>query len=147
MACESRLIDFKEYQEQIIDLVQEIGDAYESDQYSPSIIKSRIEEMLKLPYFIIGLFKDGKLIGLSGALELTKIYSGKQIEVDNFIISKSERRNNYGSILMEAIKKEAKERGCKTIELNVYVDNAPALNLYKKQGFTHIGNHCMYQLN
>lgn len=104
MSCNCELIDFEKHQKRTIELIQEIGETYNSDEYSPELIKDRLIEMLKLPYFLIGLFKDGNLIGLSGALVLTKMYSGKQIEIDNFVISKEHRGNNYGSILLDAVK-------------------------------------------
>ena len=54
-------------------------------------------------------------------------------------VDKDFRGEGIGEALMNAVETEAKEIGVKVIELQVFGENKPALNLYKKLGFTSFG--------
>lgn len=49
------------------------------------------------------------------------------------------RGEGIGEALMNAVENESKEIGVKVIELQVFGENDPALNLYKKLGYTRFG--------
>lgn len=51
------------------------------------------------------------------------------------IIDKPHQGKGFGKQAMVLIKKEAKTLGMKKLRLEVFVDNKPAVNLYKKSGF------------
>lgn len=51
------------------------------------------------------------------------------------IIDRPHQGKGFGKQAMGLIKKEAKKLGMKKLRLEVFVDNKPAINLYKKAGF------------
>jgi len=51
------------------------------------------------------------------------------------IINRPHQGKGFGKQAMGLIKKEAKRLGMKKLRLEVFVDNKPAVNLYKKSGF------------
>ena len=58
------------------------------------------------------------------------------MNISKFGVAEEFRHHNMGSGLMNYITNTAKELGCVRIELNVYNNNTPAKNFYKKQGFS-----------
>lgn len=57
--------------------------------------------------------------------------------VNNVYVVKEARKRGIGQLLMEAVE-DALDRPS-TLKLTVYSSNAPAVNLYKKLGFTAPG--------
>lgn len=59
----------------------------------------------------------------------------KKLEVDQLIIIKEFRHKGYGKILMDKAKDIAKETNCDRIELNCWIFNENALNMYEHIGY------------
>ncbi|WP_130733816.1 GNAT family N-acetyltransferase [Flavobacterium sp. J27] len=105
-------------------------------------IKERQEQMFQFPnYICFGLYLDNKLIGITCAWVMVRIYCGKQIEIDNVILDKSYHSKGYGAVLVEFIEKWAIENQCNTIELNTYVQNSRSHKFYFNQGYSILGYH------
>lgn len=105
------------------------------------ILRERLEEMFSLSYKCFGAYLDGKLIGICGAWITTRLYSGKQIELDNLIIAHEYRSKGFGSRFLDAIDQWAKEQGCLSCELNSYIANSRSHKLYLNRGFQTLGYH------
>ena len=58
------------------------------------------------------------------------------MNISKFGVAEEFRHHSIGSELMNHITKMAKELGSSRLELNVYNNNTPAKNFYKKQGFS-----------
>ena len=54
--------------------------------------------------------------------------------VEKIGVDKNFRRNGYGRILINAIKKKAKQENCNRIELNCWSFNKNAIKFYRKIG-------------
>ena len=121
-------------------------------QLNPTIAISELEsrqlQMFKFEnYKCFGLFKNDKLIGVSSGWVTVRLYSGKQLEIDNFIIDFSIQSNGFGKLFISEIKSWAKANNCKTIELNTYVQNDRSHKFYFNQGFRILGFHFQKLLN
>lgn len=100
------------------------------------------EEMFDFPtYKCFGVFLDEKLIGISSGWLTIRLYSGKQLEVDNVFIDDNIQSKGYGKIFFGFIEKWAKENGCKTMELNTYVQNTRSHKFYYNSGYSILGFH------
>jgi GNAT superfamily N-acetyltransferase len=105
-------------------------------------VKEYQKEMFDFPtYKCFGLFLGDKLIGVSSGWITVRLYSGKQLEVDNVIIDNDIQSKGYGKKLFEFIEKWAKENNCKTIELNTYVQNSRSHKFYYNLGYSILGFH------
>ena len=105
-------------------------------------VKEYQKEMFNFQnYRCFGLFLDDKLIGISSGWITVRLYSGKQLEVDNVIIDNNLQSKGYGKKLFEFIEKWAKENSCKTIELNTYVQNSKSHKFYYNLGYSILGFH------
>lgn len=105
------------------------------------ILKERLEEMFSLPYKCFGAYLNGNLIGICGAWITTRLYSGRQIELDNLIIAHKYRSKGLGSQFLDAIDRWAKEQGCVSCELNSYIANDRSHKFYLNRDFQRLGFH------
>ncbi len=119
-----------------LNLVKELTpDVLEADY------KSMLLEMIPHNYLQVGVYEGKKLIAVSGYWICTKIYCGKYLEIDNFVVAKEYRSKNIGQMLVDWMLDEAKKRGCKVALLDAYVENFKAHKFYYKQGFIARGFH------
>lgn len=98
-------------------------------------------------YFCIGFYDQDHLVGLTSCWTTSKVYSGKQLEVDNVIIDKSFQSRGYGKIFFELIEQWAKENGYKSVELNTYIENDRSHKFYFNQGYKIGGYHFLKALD
>ena len=107
---------------------------------TPQQLEQKILEMLAYDnYYCFGLWEDEKLVALCGGWITTRLYSGKQLEIDNIIVDQSLRSKGYGEKLVEHIAEWSKQQGCITLELNTYVSNSRSHKFYFNQGMEIIG--------
>ena len=60
-------------------------------------------------------------------------------EIMNIAVSQKHRRKGLAFGLMSALEKEALDKNCENIILEVAVDNLSAISLYKKCGYAPVG--------
>jgi GNAT superfamily N-acetyltransferase len=107
-----------------------------------SELESRQSKMFEFEnYKCFGLFENDKLIGISSGWITVRLYSEKQLEIDNVIIDNTIQSKGYGKIFMNEIESWAKINNCKTLELNTYVENDRSHKFYFNQGFHILGFH------
>ena len=133
----------KEYISQIL---------YLTKQLNPTIAISELEsrqlQMFEFEnYKCFGLFQNDQLIGVSSGWITVRLYSGKQLEIDNFIIDSTIQSKGYGKLFINEIESWAKAANCKTVELNTYVQNDRSHKFYFNQGFRILGFHFQKLLN
>jgi len=92
-------------------------------------------------YLCFGGYVDGELVAVCGAWVTVRLYSGKQIELDNGIVKPTLRSQGFGMAFLEFLQNWAVDNGCVTIELNSYVTNALGHKFFFGNGFKIIGYH------
>jgi len=92
-------------------------------------------------YNCFGIFLNDKLVGISSAWSTVRLYSGKQLEVDNVVIDSSQQSKGLGKLFFEFIEDWAKKNEYKTIELNTYVQNSKSHKFYYNLGYSVLGFH------
>lgn len=111
-------------------------------EYKEVLMQVYLNEMFEYKtYTCFGLFLRNQLIGVTSGWTTTKLYSGKQLEVDNVVIDYQHRSKSYGNFFEEEIEAWCKSRNYKTIELNTYVGNSRSHKFYFNQGYEIIGYH------
>ena len=75
-----------------------------------------------------------------------RIYSGKQLEIDNVIIDSAYQSQSFGEQFIQLIEVWAKDNNCETIELNAYVENKRAHKFYFKHEYSILGYHFQKKL-
>lgn len=115
-------------------------------QLNPKLTLEQIQnyfiEMFQFStYHCFGLYQNEKLIGISSGWITVRLYSGKQLEVDNVIIDTTLQSKGFGKQFFELIENWAKQNGCKTIELNTYAQNSKSHKFYFNLGFSILAFH------
>lgn len=115
---------------------------------SVSDLESRQTQMFEFEnYKCFGLFEGDKLIGIASGWITVRLYSDKQLEIDNFIIDNTIQSKGYGKSFLNKIESWAKTNDCKTVELNTYVQNSRSHKFYFNQGYSILGFHFQKDLN
>jgi len=121
----------------IVPLIQELN-----PELDKQTIESNQKEMFGIAnYRCFGLFKSDHLIGVSSGWITVRHYSGKQMEIDNVIVTSGDQSKGYGKQFIEFIEQWSRDQECRTIELNTYVTNARSHKFYFDLGFKILGFH------
>jgi GNAT superfamily N-acetyltransferase len=120
----------------IIPLIQQLN-----PNVPEATLRARLTEMVDQGYQCVGLYFDGKLIGICGLWIITKFYVGKHIEPDNVFILPAYRRQGLGKRLLAWLYDYGKKQGCLASELNCYVANESGNIFWGREGFAKIGYH------
>ena len=105
-----------------------------------------LPEMVAHNYFQVGAFDDNGCIALSGYWLGHKLYCGKYLEIDNFVVDEAHQSSGVGGLLLEWLEAEARREGCVLIMLDAYVENFKAHRFYYRHGFHARGFHYLKHL-
>lgn len=127
------------------DILQAIPLLRKINQKTPlDVLESRMKEMIALPnYECIGMYFEGKLIGISGLWYSTRHYIGKTVEADHVVIDETYRNQGLGKKLFDWIHEYTQSKGCGAIELNTYVENRKSHKFYYNLGYEIYGFHML----
>ncbi|KAF2328322.1 MAG: GNAT family N-acetyltransferase [Flavobacterium nitrogenifigens] len=103
--------------------------------------KSFLSEMLPHNYIQIAVFEDDICLGLTGCWSATKLWTGKYLEIDNFVVNPEYRSKGIGKMLTDYIDKKATELNCSSIVLDAFTGNFGAHRFYYNQGYAPRGFH------
>lgn len=111
----------------------------------PNISKDKyqnyLNEMIPHNYKQLAVFENEICIALTGFWVGTKLWSGKYIEIDNFIVHSDHRMKGLGKIMTDYIDQKAKDLNCTMIVLDAFTGNFKAHKFYYNQGYAPKGFH------
>jgi ribosomal protein S18 acetylase RimI-like enzyme len=110
-------------------------------EYTLEIYDRLLTEILKGNYRQIIVQENEVTIALTGLWSATKLWSGKYLEIDNFIVAESQRGKKIGNLLIDKVNEIAKEENADQICLDAYTTNFTAMKFYINQGFIPKGYH------
>ncbi len=85
-----------------------------------------LTEMIPHNYKQIAVFEQDVCVGISGLWSGTKLWSGKYMEIDNFIVHPDHRKKGVGKMMTDYVDAKAKETGCTMIVLDAFTENFTA---------------------
>lgn len=103
--------------------------------------ESFLLEMIPHNYTQIAVFENDICIGLTGCWSATKLWTGKYLEIDNFVVNPNHRSKGIGKLLTDYVEKKATELNCSSIVLDAFTGNFGAHRFYYNQGYTPRGFH------
>ncbi|MFV8371617.1 GNAT family N-acetyltransferase [Flavobacterium sp. LB2P74] len=104
-------------------------------------------EMIPHNYKQVAVFENEVCVAVSGLWSGTKLWSGKYIEIDNFIVHPEHRSKGLGKMMTDYVDVLAKETGCTMIVLDAFTGNFTAHRFYYNQGYVPKGFHFLKILN
>lgn len=103
--------------------------------------ESYLKEMVPHNYTQIAVFEHETCLGITGCWSSTKLWSGKYLEIDNFIVHPDYRSKGIGKLLTDFVEQKALDLGCTNIVLDAYTSNFAAHRFYYNQGYGPKGFH------
>jgi len=103
--------------------------------------ESFLSEMLPHNYTQIAVFENDICVGLTGCWSATKLWTGKYLEIDNFVVNPDHRSKGIGKLLTDYVEKKAMELNCSSIVLDAFTGNFGAHRFYYNQGYAPRGFH------
>ena len=125
-----------------LDIVKQLYPDFTVEKYG-----TLLDEMLKANYQQVIVTKNNKTIALTGVWIGTKLWSGKYIEIDSFVVHEDFRGQKIGDILIEEVHKIAEKEGANQIVLDAFTTNFTAGKFYINHGFQPKGFHFVKILN
>jgi GNAT superfamily N-acetyltransferase len=131
---------------QVLTSVQEMLSQIETIKFLyPNMTMERYEgflsDMIPKNYKQVAVFDSETCVGLTGFWFGTKLWTGKYLEIDNFIVHPEYRKNGIGKLLTQFIDEKAKELNCTCIVLDAFTGNFEAHKFYYNQGYVPRGFH------
>lgn len=121
----------------IVELTQHLNPTIDKE-----VLRQRHIQMFDFDhYHCFGIYTDDELIAVSSGWITVRLYSGKQLEVDNLIVNPNIQSKGIGKQFVTAMEKWAIEQGCETVELNTYVQNGRSHKFYYNLGYNILGFH------
>lgn len=106
-----------------------------------------LKEMIPHNYKQVAIFENELCVAVTGFWTGFKLWSGKYIEIDNFIVHPEHRSKGLGKMLTDYVDAKAKEEGCTMIVLDAFTGNFTAHRFYYNQGYVPKGFHFLKILN
>ena len=106
-----------------------------------------LKEMIPHNYKQVAIFENELCVAVTGFWTGFKLWSGKYIEIDNFIVHPEHRSKGLGKMLTDYVDSKAKEEGCTMIVLDAFTGNFTAHRFYYNQGYVPKGFHFLKILN
>lgn len=119
-----------------IEVMQNLYPKLSKEKYQLSL-----SEMIPRGYTQIGAFENEICMGITGLWFGTKLWSGKYLEIDNFVVHPDHRSKGIGKKLTDYINQKGIELGCSMIVLDAFTGNFPAHRFYYNQGYGPKGFH------
>lgn len=131
---------------QVLTTVEEMLSQIETIKFLyPNMTIERYEgflsDMIPKNYKQVAVFNEDQCVGLTGFWFGTKLWTGKYLEIDNFIVHPDYRKNGIGKLLTDFIDEKAKELNCTCVVLDAFTGNFVAHKFYYNQGYVPRGFH------
>lgn len=109
--------------------------------------ESYLQEMVPHNYKQLAVYENDICIAVTGFWTGTKLWSGKYIEIDNFIVHPEHRSKGLGKMMTDYLAIKAKDEACTMIVLDAYTNNFTAQRFYFNQGYIPKGFHFIKMIN
>lgn len=103
--------------------------------------ESFLIDIIPKDYKQVAVFDNETCVGLSGFWFGTKLWTGKYIEIDNFVVHPEYRKKGIGKIICDFMDAKANELNCTCIVLDAFTGNFDAHRFYYNQGYVPRGFH------
>lgn len=142
-ALRIRIIERAEEAMLHLELLQQL-----SPKLTQAIAFERLIDMFETGnYKLATAWENNKCVGLCGFWIVTKLYSGKYVELDNVVMHKDHRNKNIGEKLCNHVLEIARQEGCEMAMLDAYLENSAGHRFYQRLGFYPRGFHFLKRLN
>ena len=87
-------------------------------------------------YLQAAVFEGDTAVAVAGYRFIEMLFSGKSLYVDDLNTDETRRSRGHGKLLMDWLKREARERGCSQLQLDSGVQREQTHRFYFREGLT-----------
>ena len=87
-------------------------------------------------YLQAAVFEGEDVVAVAGYRFMEMLFSGKSLYVDDLNTDETRRSRGHGKMLLEWLKREAKERNCAQLQLDSGVQREQTHRFYFREGLT-----------
>ncbi len=87
-------------------------------------------------YLQAAVFEGDIVVAVAGYRFMEMLYAGKTLYVDDLNTDETRRSRGHGKMLMDWLKREAKQRGCVQLQLDSGVQREQTHRFYFREGLT-----------
>ena len=109
--------------------------------------KFYLEEMIPHNYTQVVVYDGEVCVGLTGLWYGIKLWCGKYMEIDNFIVHPNHRSKGIAKLLTDYVNQKATDLDCTMIVLDAFTGNFTAHRFYYNQGYNPRGFHFIKMMN
>jgi GNAT superfamily N-acetyltransferase len=109
--------------------------------------KTYLEAMIPHNYTQVAVYDGDICVGLTGVWYGIKLWCGKYLEIDNFIVHPEHRSQGIAKLLTDYVNQKAIDLDCTMIVLDAFTGNFTAHKFYYNQGYNPRGFHFIKTLN
>ena len=106
-----------------------------------------LQKMIPNNYKQLVVIIDNQCVAMSGFWTNIKLWTGKYIEIDNFVVHPEYRKKGYGKIMTDYLNQKAVNENCNCIVLDAFTSNFLAHKFYYNQGYEPKGFHFIKTIN
>jgi ribosomal protein S18 acetylase RimI-like enzyme len=117
-------------------LIQQLTPSLTTAEY-----RSLLEAMVPHRYAMLAAFEGDACLGLSGYWIGHKLYCGRYLEIDNFVVDAGHRSRGIGQLLVDELIRIAQRESCVNVMLDAYLENTAGHRFYERHGFVKRGYH------
>lgn len=85
------------------------------------------------------VYREGRCIAVAGWRFVASTVAGRKLYVDDLVTTESERSRGAGKLLIDDLRRRARERGCSVVDLDSGVQRQDAHRFYFREGM-HISS-------
>lgn len=92
-----------------------------------------VTDMKKEGYKMFGLWVEEKIVAVTGIIQLTNLYYGKHIWVNDLVVDETQRSTGYGQELLNFVIAWGKENHCGVVALSSGLEKEYAHKFYESK--------------
>lgn len=106
-----------------------------------------LNDMIAHNYKQLAVFENETCVGITGFWFGTKLWTGKYLEIDNFVTHPSHRKKGIAKLMTDYLSEKAHNLNCTCIVLDAFTGNFDAHRFYYNQGYKPRGFHFIKTIN
>lgn len=106
-----------------------------------------LKDMIPHNYKQLAVFENDICVGITGFWFGTKLWTGKYLEIDNFVTHPNYRKQGVARLMTDYVAEKAVALNCTCVVLDAFTGNFDAHRFYYNQGYMPRGFHFIKTIN
>lgn len=105
--------------------------------YCAMVARMRVSDGFR----VFAASRDGVVVGVAGIRPMELLYCGRILQIDDLVVTETERSGGVGKALLDHVKVEARALGRTEVHLDSAMIREAAHRFYDREGFERLGYH------